>query len=222
MLAVQQGNMRLVAALVVVAVAVAGVMVLLSQIGGGGSSEDLAGIPQDGTTLGEKDAPVMIKLYEDFQCPACGMFARDTLPQVIEDYVKSGKVKLVSETLTFIGPDSVPAARAALAAGEQDRYWQYASLLFENQGAENSGYVTEKFLNSLADQTKGLDVEEWNAARKGSSTEEELKAVQERAVKDKVQATPTLVISGPGGERTLRGAVPVDEVGEAVEKVRGS
>lgn len=203
--------------LAALAVAVAGLMVLLSLLGGG-SREVFAGIPQDGTRLGREDAPVTIRLYEDFQCPACGQFARETLPEVVERHVKSGDAKLVSETMVFIGEDSVPAARAAFAAGEQDLYWQYAALLFENQGAENSGYVTDEFLTGLAEETEGLDVGRWQQARE-KGYEDELRAVQQRAGEEGVNSTPSLVISGPGGETTLTGAVPIASVDGAVEEV---
>jgi protein-disulfide isomerase len=218
----EKGTTRLVVALV--AVAVAGLLVVLSLRGSGesGSREMFAGLPQDGTRLGREDAPVTIQLYEDFQCPACGQFARETLPDVVERYVKPGEVRLVSETLAFLGPDSVSTARAAIAAGEQDRYWQYAYLLFENQGPENSGYATEKFLRNLAEETEGLDVGEWEEAQNAGVVEEELQAVQRRATSDGVEATPTLVISGPGGGRKLTGAVPIEEVRAAVEEVKGS
>jgi protein-disulfide isomerase len=217
---VQKRNMRLLVLLVAAAVAVAGLMVMLSQLGGGGLQEALAGIPQEGTRLGRDDAPVTIQLYEDFQCPACGQFARETLPKVVERHVEPGDAKLVSETLVFIGPDSVPAARAAFAAGQQDRYWQYATLLFENQGAENSGYVTDEFLTNLARQTDGLDVNEWNEARQ-SSFEKELLAAQQRAEEDGVNSTPSLVVSGPDGQVTLRGAVPAEDVDGAIQEVGG-
>jgi protein-disulfide isomerase len=129
---------------------VAALLAVLSQLGGtGGSSasgEDVgklySGISQRGTTLGKSDAPVTVYLYEDFQCAYCGEFSRKMFPQLVEDYVRGGKAKLISEPLTFLGPDSVVAARAALAAGEQNRYWPYYSLLFENQGEENSGTRT--------------------------------------------------------------------------------
>lgn len=219
----QKGNVRLVVILAAVAVVVAGLMVVLSQLeGGGGSQETFADIPQDYTTLGREDAPVEIQLYEDFQCPACAQFARETLPELVERHVEPGEAKLVSETMAFLGPDSVATARAALAAGEQDRYWQYAYLLFENQGAENSGYATDEFLTNLAEETEGLDVEEWRAARDDASVEEELAAVQERAAEAGVEATPTIVVSGPEGEETLRGAVPIEEVERAIEEVQGS
>ena len=215
----QRGSWRPLVVLAALAVAVAGLMVLLSLLGGGGASREVfAGIPQDGTRLGREDTPVTIRLYEDFQCPACGQFARETLPEVVERHVKSGDAKLVSETMVFIGEDSVPAARAAFAAGEQDRYWQYAALLFEDQGAENSGYVTDEFLTGLAKQTEGLDVGRWQQARE-KSYEEELRAVQQRAGEEGVNSTPSLVISGPGGETTLTGAVPIENVDGAVEEV---
>jgi protein-disulfide isomerase len=216
----QEGPKRLVVAMIAVAVAVAGLLVLLSQMGGRGSQGALAGIPQDGTRLGRDGAPVTIQLYEDFQCPACGQFARETLPEVVERHVEPGDAMLLSETLVFIGPDSVPAARAAFAAGQQDRHWQYAALLFENQGAENSGYVTDEFLTDLARQTEGLDVNEWNEARQ-SSFEEELRAAQQRAEEDGVNSTPSLVVSGPDGQATLRGAVPAEDVDTAIREVGG-
>ena len=217
----QKKNLRLFIVLAALAVAVFALMVLLSELGGGGGSrEAFAGVPQEGTRLGREDAPVTIRLYEDFQCPACGQFARETLPEVVERHVKPGDAKLVSETMVFIGPDSVPAARAAFAAGEQDRYWQYAALLFENQGAENSGYVTDGFLTDLAQETEGLDVSGWDEARQGGF-EQELRAVQQRAGEDGVNSTPSLVVSGPDGEVTLLGAVPIQDVDRAVEEVGG-
>jgi protein-disulfide isomerase len=219
---VNKGNTRLLVVLATVAGVVAGLMVMLSQLGGGGDPpEAFTEVPQDGTRLGREDAPVTVRLYEDFQCPACGQFARETLPEVVERHVEPGDAKLVSETLAFLGPDSVSTGRAAIAAGEQDRYWQYAALLFENQGAENSGYATEEFLRNLAEETEGLDVAEWDEARDAGFVEQELQAVQQRAGEAGINSTPTLVVSGPDGERTLRGAVPIEDVDRAVEEVRG-
>jgi protein-disulfide isomerase len=217
----RKGTARPLMLLATLAVAGARLLVALSLVGrGGGGQGTFVGIPQNGATLGREGAPVTIQLYEDFQCPACGMFARETLPEVVERHVEPGDAKLVSETLVFIGPDSVPAARAAFAAGQQDRYWQYAALLFENQGAENSGYVTDEFLTDLARQTEGLDVNEWNEARQ-NSFEKELLAAQQRAEEDGVNSTPSLVVSGPDGQVTLRGAVPAEDVDTAIREVGG-
>jgi protein-disulfide isomerase len=218
----------LLALLVAVAIIVAALLVVLSQSGGGsgGSGEDVgelyAGIPQDGTTLGEEDAPVTLYLYEDFQCPFCGQFDREMFPDVVDDYVKDGKVKVVSETMAFLGPDSVTAARAAFAAGEQNHYWPYHTLLFENQGGENSGYVTDDFLRGLAEDTPGLDVQKWEDQRAGNSFTKELGAVQAKAQSSGVNSTPTLIFEGPGGQVKIDRLEDYDQITSAIDKVDGS
>jgi protein-disulfide isomerase len=217
----------LLALIVGVAIVVAALLAVLSQFGGpgGGSAsgkdvgELYSGVAQNGTTLGKGDAPVTIYLYEDFQCPVCGQFSRETFPEVVDRSVRSGDVKVISEPLTFIGSDSVPAARAALAAGEQDHYWPYAQLLFENQGEENSGYVTDDFLRDQAKDTPGLDVGEWSSDLKRSSFARQLQAAQAKAQSAGVKATPTLVFSGPGGQTKLVGLQHYDRISQAIAQV---
>jgi protein-disulfide isomerase len=218
----------LLALLVAVAIVVAALLVVLSQFGGrsGGSGEDVgelyAGIPQDGTALGEEDAPMTLYLYEDFQCPFCGQFDREMFPDVVDDYVRDGKVKVVSETMAFLGPDSVTAARAAFAAGEQNHYWPYHTLLFENQGEENSGYVTDDFLRGLAEDTPGLDVQKWEDQRAGNSFTKKLGAVQAKAQSSGVNSTPTLIFEGPGGQVKIDRLEDYDQITSAIDKVDGS
>ena len=220
----------LLALIVAVAIVVVALLVVLSQLGGGerGSASKVdvgklySRIPQDDTTLGESAAPVTVYLYEDFQCPICGQFSHDTFPELVNRNVRSGEVKIVSEPLAFIGSDSVEAARAALAAGEQNRYWQYSSLLFENQGGENSGYVTSDFLRDLAHDTPGLDVNKWDAELKGNSFTSELEAAQAKAQAAGVNATPTLVISGPNGQKKLVGPEDYAQISDAINQVNGS
>ena len=217
----------LLALLVAVAIVVAALLVVLSQLGGGGGSVDdvgefYSGIPQDGTALGENDAPVTVHVYEDFQCPFCAQFSREMFPDLVDDYVRNGEVRVVSETMAFLGPDSVKAARAAFAAGEQNRYWPYHTLLFENQGEENSGYVTDDFLRGLAEETPGLDVQKWEDERGGNSFTEELEAVQSRAQTSGVNSTPTLIFEGPGGQAKIDRLTEYDQISSAIDKVDGS
>ena len=214
----------LLALLVAVAIVVAALFVVLSQLGG--STEDAgefySGIPQDGTSLGKEDAPVTVYLYEDFQCPFCGRFDREMFPDLVDDYVRDGQVKVVAETMAFLGPDSVTAARAALAAGEQNHYWPYHTLLFENQKGENSGYVTNEFLRDLAEQTPGLDVEKWEDERAGDSFTKELEAAQSRARSSGVDSTPTLIFEGPNGRAKIVSLTDYDQISSAIDKVDGS
>ena len=218
----------LLALLVAVAIVVAALLVVLSQLGGagGGSTKDVgefySGIPQDGTTLGKDNAPVTVYLYEDFQCPFCGQFSREMFPDLVDDYVRDGKAKLVSEPLVFLGPDSVTAARAALAAGEQNHYWPYYSLLFEKQGEENSGYVTDSFLRGLAEDTPGLEVGKWEDQRAGNSFTRELQTVQAKAQSSGINSTPTLVFEGPGGQAKIDRLTAYSQISSAIDKVDGS
>ena len=215
----------LLALLIAVAIVVAALLVVLSQLGGG-SVDDVgefySGIPQDGTTLGEKDAPVTVYIYEDFQCPFCGQFSREMLPDLVDDHVRNGEVKLVAQTMAFLGPDSVTAARAAFAAEEQNLYWPYSTLFFENQGEENSGYVTDDFLRGLAEDTPGLDVQKWEDQRTGNSFTKELEAVQSRAQAEGVNSTPTLIVEGPGGQVKIDRLTDYDQISSAIDRVNGS
>ena len=80
------------------------------------TNELLKGIPQTGSELGEKDAPITLVEFADLQCPFCKQFATTTYPVIVNDYVSKGKVRVEFRTMTFIGPDSEKAARAAAAA----------------------------------------------------------------------------------------------------------
>ena len=78
-----------------------------------------AGIEQHGAALGSPKAPVTLVEYADLQCPYCAQWARDALPTLVEDYVKTGKLRIVFSGMAFIGADSDKALRTAIAAGEQ-------------------------------------------------------------------------------------------------------
>ena len=147
----------------VIAAVVAGAMIATSVLGSGGdtpttpatvSGSDtvalLAGIPQQGSALGRKDAPVTLAEFADLQCPFCGEWSRSAFPEIVRDYVRPGKVRMDFRGLKFIGPDSEEALRFAYAAGLQGKLWHAVDLLYANQGEENSGWVTDEFLASVA------------------------------------------------------------------------
>jgi protein-disulfide isomerase len=160
-----------------VAAVVAVVLVLASVLGGGGKDETpalalsgdqtaalLDGIPQDGVSLGSPEAPVVLVEFVDMQCPFCQKAATDVLPALIDEYVRPGDVRIVFSGLAFIGADSEKALRAVLAAGDHDKLWNVADLLFLNQGEENKGWVTDELLRAAGTAVTGLDVERMLAA----------------------------------------------------------
>jgi protein-disulfide isomerase len=213
---------QLIAALGVAAVAVVA-LILVSQSGApekpaapqrgeraAGAAEVnrlLAGIPQQGTVLGDPRAPVTITEFADLQCPFCAEAATQGLPGVIDRYVRAGKVKLDLRLLSFLGPDSEEGAAMAAAAAAQDRLWQFTELFYRNQGAENSGYVTDSFLRRMASGVRGLDVSKALAYADGDAAARQVAAWSREGEIRGVRGTPTFLLErGDGSARQL----PVD------------
>jgi protein-disulfide isomerase len=161
-----------------------------------------AGIPQDGIALGRPDAPVTLVEFADFQCPFCATFARDALPEIVRKYVRTGKVRIEYRALAFIGSDSDAAREMALTAGQQDRFWQFAHLLFENQGAENSGWVTEERLQAIASAVPGLDVQRALAERTAGAVANEAEEAEHHAGQVGISGTPAFLAGRTGGQLT--------------------
>jgi protein-disulfide isomerase len=130
-----------------------------SPSGAVAASTRFDGIPQDGIALGSPDAPAVLTEFADLQCPYCAAYSREVLPSVVARYVRSGRLRLELQVLTFVGDDSVRAGAMAAAAARQDRLWPFADAFYRSQGQENSGYATDDFLRSLGEATPGLDVE---------------------------------------------------------------
>jgi protein-disulfide isomerase len=165
-----------------------------------------AGIPQHGTTLGNPNAPVKVVEFADLQCPFCRDYSLTQMPSIVRRYVKPGKVSMQFQSLAFIGPDSVRAARVAQAAGSQDRLWNFVDLMYRNQGRENSGYATDAYLRRLAAAVPGLDVKTAFAARDGAAVTARLQAAQSAATKAGVNSTPTFVVQHGGSTKVVDAA----------------
>ena len=134
---VQLGIVLLAAALIV------GALIIVSQAGddsggpveGGAEAAALfAGIPQSGNVLGDANAPGVMVEFADLQCPFCAQYAGDVLPDVVRRYVRPGGVRLELDVISRIGPDSERGARAAVAAGLQDKMWQFADVFYAQPG----------------------------------------------------------------------------------------
>lgn len=194
-----------VAGVVVVAIAV---VVAISQSGGksdkggGGGAAGatatqtlFAGIPQKGEVLGKTDAPLTMTEFADLQCPFCREYTLNVLPALIQRYVRTGKVRMVFQPLVFLGPDSQPPARAALAAGQQNLLWQYADFFYRNQEQENSGYVNDAFLRKIGAGVTGLDVTKMMADNNSAPATTQLAGAQSAADRLKVEGTPTFFLN---------------------------
>jgi protein-disulfide isomerase len=166
-----------------------------------------AGIPQHGTSLGNPRAPVTLEEFGDLQCPVCAAYAEDALPSIVDRYVREGRVKLVFRNLDSIGSDSARAARMAGAVGEQNHMWEFIDLMYKNQGAENTGYVTDRYLQALAAAIPGVDVPGALRARSSTTVGTQIDQAQALARELHLQSTPSFVLvhgdqtgGGPTGD----------------------
>jgi protein-disulfide isomerase len=164
------------------------------------------GIRQDGITLGSPKAPVVLTEFADLQCPYCAAFARDVLPPVVDRYVRSGRVRLELQVLTFVGEDSVRAGAMAAAAAHQDRLWSFAHAFYLRQGAENTGYATDDFLRGVGAATPGLDVERAFDERDGAPALGTLETAERAAGAAGADHTPAFYLRR--GDRPVRPVEP--------------
>jgi protein-disulfide isomerase len=201
------------AAVVVAAAAIVIVLIIVSSGGGGGSTKTnaggavagarqsralLAGIPQKGIVLGNPHAPVTMVEFADLQCPFCRNYTLNVLPALVRSYVRTGKVRMEFRNISFIGPDSQKLARAAGAAAQQDKLWNFLDLVYHNQGRENSGYATEAFIRRILGAVPGLDVQRALAARDTAAVKKQLDTALTLARRAGVRGTPWFLLGRSG------------------------
>jgi protein-disulfide isomerase len=156
------------------------------------------GIPQAGTTLGSTSAPVTLEEFIDPQCPYCREFETQVLPSLIARYVRTGRVKIEMQPWAFIGPDSVTGQAAELAAAQQNRIFNFAELLYFNQGVENTGWLNTSIIASTARSIPGLRVHTLLNARSSPGVKAAQQTVDNLANTLKVSGTPTLFVGKSG------------------------
>jgi protein-disulfide isomerase len=232
---------RLTRLAIVVAVVVAAVVVILIATSGGGKtitkagtpaankvsgevSTLLAGIPQSGNTLGSPTAPVTLQYFGDLECPICQKFTLGALPALIQKWVREGKLRIEYKSLETATrePETFKTQQvAALAAGKQNKGWNYLETFYHEQGAEDTGYVTESYLRKLAQQVPGLNLEKWNNDRASTTLASEIDSDAQAANNAGFNATPSFLIGHTGGaSKTLEYQSLTDPTvfNEAIEK----
>ncbi len=219
----RERRLRMLGGVILIAAALVAVAIAVSSSGGGGKAPKanssqakqsdstinglLAGIPQSGMTLGSPSAKVTVTEFGDLECPICQEFASSSENQIIENDVRSGKVKLVYRSLETASSDSpiqnvFPTQQiAAYSAGLQGKGWYFVELFYHEQGQEGTGYVTESYLNGLARQIPGLNYSEWQLDRNSSALKAQLTADSQAAQAKGFNGTPSIVIKGPKGEQ---------------------
>lgn len=159
--------------------------------GGGVGTQTFNGAPVEGA----QNAPVTIIEYSDFQCPFCGRFFGDAYPQIKQQYIATGKVKLVFKDfpLTSLHPMAEKAAEAgqcALAQGN-DKFWALHDLIFTNQAQ-----LSVANLKLWASQVSGLDTAKFNSCLDAGQMATIVQQQEQEGQAAGVTGTPSFVING--------------------------
>jgi protein-disulfide isomerase len=156
------------------------------------------GIPQKGLTLGSAFAPVTMVEYIDLQCPFCREFETQVFPDIVQTYVRTGKVRVIARVLDFIGADSSRGRNAMIAAGAQNKAFNFSEILYDNQGTENTGWLSDSMVVQAAQSIPGLNPRLVYTQRNTGSVHKQASDFDAQGIVDKVSSTPTLFVGKTG------------------------
>lgn len=143
--------------------------------------------------LGDPSATITIVEWGDYQCTFCYKFHQSTMNTIKQDFIETGKVKLVFKDFPLNGPDSVLAAEAAHCAQDQGKYWQYHDELYKNWGGERTGWITRDSLDKFA-RTVSLDLEKFDKCLDEHKYLERVNQMYEFGREIGIDATPSFLV----------------------------
>ena len=170
--------------------------------------------------LGSDNAPITIVEFGDYQCEACYAWFHTTRDTLIDNYIETGKAKLIFVDLPFLGRDSPMAAQASYCAEDQGQYWEYHTMLYTFQdGHPDSGWADRDRLNSFA-FSLDMNIDEFNDCMDSSKYKNRVKANYDEAVKNGAQSTPTfIIISEDGKKEQFSGSQPYSVFAATIESM---
>jgi len=176
----------------------------------------------DDPVLGNPNAPVTIVEFSDFQCPFCARFFDQTLPQIQQDYIDTGKVKLVFRDFPIesIHANAKAASMAAECADDQKMFWQYHDKLFEGQtqwarlSAEDASNTFKQYASDL-----NLATEDFNTCLDSAKYMSEINQDFQNGANYGVTGTPAFFIGNDkDGYVAVIGAKPYSSFQQVIDK----
>ncbi|HEV3319475.1 MAG TPA: thioredoxin domain-containing protein [Solirubrobacteraceae bacterium] len=193
---------------VILAVAVLGAVL----VAGASSNQDgridrevsavLVGIPQDGQTLGAPTAPVTLQVFAELEDPSSDSWFLNDLPAILREFVRTNRLKIEYrsfKTNTISSETFVKQQAAALAAGAQNKLWNYVYTFYREQGKEYTPYVTENYLDNMARQVPALNIKQWDRDRNADPRIEQVVEEDQQGRADGNHVTPGYRIGRTGG-----------------------
>lgn len=161
---------------------------------------------------GNPNAKLTIVEFADYQCPFCERFYTDSLPQILKEYVDTGKARFVFKNLAFLGKESIDSANAALCAKEQNKFWEYHDKLFTSQAGENQGGFGPDKLKAFA-AGLGLNTTQFNSCLDSQKYNKVVDADRQEAARVGFNSTPSVAV----GSTPIIGAVPYAQFKAAID-----
>ncbi len=169
---------------------------------------------------GNVSAPITIIDFSDFQCYLCNRFVKNTEPLINQTYIQTGKVALVFAHLPNRGLDSMNAALAAQCTNDQKKFWPFHNLLYSNQKAIDSGWVSKENLRNFALQIPGLDIKQFDSCFDSEKYKSFVQKNIDLALSFGLKETPSFIVENSNGsnQEMLSGALPFESFKAVVEK----
>ncbi|MFN8216987.1 MAG: thioredoxin domain-containing protein [Solirubrobacterales bacterium] len=188
------------------------------------AQEIFGGVPQEGDRLGSNDAGVTIQVFNDIQCSSCREAFLSTIPALTENYARPGDVKLLYRHYSNAENPEELGFYGAEAAAEQGYGWQYIYLFFRNQDEAERVGIDQDFLDSVAGSVEELNGPEWEdamekATEPDSPISQRLDRYEELGRDLEIRTGQAMIVSGPGGTRTLQDSPTLAEVERAIGEV---
>ena len=159
--------------------------------------------------MGNPNAPITILEWGDYQCTFCYKFHQNTLDIINEDFIKTGKVKIIFKDFPLNGFDSKLAAEASYCAQDQEKYWKYHDELYKNWGGERTGWITRESLTKFA-ETVDLDIEKFNKCLDDHKYENKVDLLYAFGKEIGIDATPSFLVFNDEKIIKIRGNQPLE------------
>ena len=159
--------------------------------------------------MGNPNAPITILEWGDYQCTFCYKFHQNTLDIINEDFIKTGKVKIIFKDFPLNGADSKLAAEASYCAQDQEKYWKYHDELYKNWGGERTGWITRESLTKFAEIVE-IDVEKFNKCLDDHKYENKVNLLYEFGKEIGINATPSFLVFNDQKMIKIRGNQPLE------------
>ena len=171
----------------------------------------------DGSNLGTVGAPVVMQVYEDYQCPVCGKYSLDVEPSLVNKYVAAGQLRIEHNDIAILGSggpedESMITAKGAYCANEQGKYWPYAHWIYSNQISENQGDFNTERVTQIA-VAAGVEEQAFSSCLASEAALTHVAETTSKALGLGINSTPTMYI----GDQQIVGLKGIAELSALID-----